>query len=77
MAKSVLTPFPLWTQQFLDAAGNLASVWRNYQLSLDLAVRTPTFGTLVSATSDQAAANLGVPVNGLYQNAGVVHVRLK
>lgn len=35
-----------------------------------------TIGPLVNAANDAAAAALGVKVNGLYQNAGAVRVRL-
>lgn len=31
---------------------------------------------IVAAASDAAAATAGVPLNGLYQNGGAVHVRL-
>jgi hypothetical protein len=33
-------------------------------------------GPLVSAANDTAAASAGVPINGLYQNAGAVRIRL-
>jgi hypothetical protein len=35
-----------------------------------------TMGPLVSAVDDTAAAAAGVPINGLYANAGAVRVRL-
>ena len=34
------------------------------------------FANMVSAPDDASAAASGVPVNGLYQNAGVVQIRL-
>ena len=33
-------------------------------------------GPLTAATDDTEAAKAGVPVNGLYHNAGVVRIRL-
>ena len=49
-------------------------LWRTYLLALDNMLRTAQYGPLPSAANDSAAATAGVPVNGLYQNAGVVRV---
>lgn len=36
----------------------------------------PVMNGLVSASSDSAAASAGVPINGVYQNGGALHIRL-
>jgi hypothetical protein len=36
----------------------------------------PSFGGLVNAATDSAAASAGVPVNGVYHNSGALRVRL-
>ena len=46
------------------------AIWATFDGSGNLSPR------LVSAASDAAAASGGVPVGGMYQTAGVVHVRL-
>jgi hypothetical protein len=50
-----------------------------YMLSLDKVVRNlvaGTVGPLTNATSDAAAAKVGVPINGLYRNGNAVQIRL-
>lgn len=61
------------TQKWIDSQGRPTEYFRNFMVQQIAALK---FGPLVSAASDGAAATAGVPVGGLYQNSGVVHVRL-
>jgi hypothetical protein len=40
------------------------------------AIAANNIGPFASAANDTAAASAGVPINGLYQNAGAVRIRL-
>lgn len=85
------TPKPLPPSNFpwVDKVGKPQQSFLQWASSLDAALRAffgattasnaagaPQVGPLVNAVNDAAAAGAGVPVNGLYHNAGAVRIRL-
>ena len=67
-----LAPLLPTSQPIVDARG-VATISFAQFLS---ALAANNIGPLTSAANDTAAAKAGVPINGIYQNAGAVRVRL-
>jgi len=63
---------PQASYPWVDSQGVPTEAFRSFML----AVRDNNIGPLPAALDDVAAAKAGVPVNGLYQNAGSVKIRL-
>jgi hypothetical protein len=77
----VFTQLPQTSQAVTGVNNALHPAYRNYLLALDAVVRGAAGGSLLgalpAASSDASAAALGVPVSGLYQNGGLMRIRLK
>ena len=67
-----LGPLPPTSQPIVDARGVPTLAFGQFLAAL----AANNLGPLTSAANDAAAAKAGVPINGLYQNAGAVRVRL-
>jgi hypothetical protein len=62
----------------VDVGSGMVAVprpWAEWLQSADTILRLVAHAT-TNAANDAAAAAAGVPINGLYQSAGVVHIRL-
>jgi hypothetical protein len=76
---TTVAPLPPLTARWVESAGVPSQIWRQYLLSVDPLLRALAVnkvGPLVSAATDAAAATAGVPIGGLYHNAGAVRIRL-
>ena len=63
---------PPASNPWVDGKGVPTIPFAQFLSAIDSNVLAP----LVSAANDTAAAKAGVPINGLYQNAGAVRIRL-
>lgn len=80
MTATPLGPQPRPTSSALTREDRHPTVeWALYLAVLDRIVRllnSNQFGPFTAAANDAAAAAAGVPINGVYQNSGVLTVRL-
>jgi hypothetical protein len=66
-------PLPSASIPFVDKDGKPTPAFYQFILALSL---SQNVGPLTVAANDAAAATAGVRVNGLYQTAGIVKIRL-
>jgi hypothetical protein len=73
------SPQPPSSTQWINPDGTPSLQFLTYMKSLDVLLTSlagNALGPLTNATNDARAAAAGVPLNGLYQNAGAVRIRL-
>ena len=76
MAKTQ-NPQPQPSQRWINADGTPSLAFFQYMSQRETLSINNQVGPLVSAATDALAAVAGVPVGGLYSNAGTVKIRLK